>query len=117
MTTTTTTLIMKYLVTLAAAWLSFGIYNGNPIGWILGFALTGTIINYIIGDLFVLPRFGNIIAAFGDGIMGLLLAYAYDRMTFAFSTTFPRLAVFAILIAGTEFFFHLYIRKLNKVAP
>lgn len=98
-------------------WISLGFIENNTLTWILIFSLIGTAINYIIGDLMVFPRFGNITASIGDGVMGALVAYLIAAMTPNLNVTTTSLIILAVLIAGGEYFFHKYLAKSDKVAP
>ncbi len=114
---TATTLLIKFLMTFVFAWVTFGLMDGNFLSWVFFVALVGTVLNYLAGDLFVLPKFGNIVASTGDGIMGALVAYIISLFTPAFVVSLTSLVIFAILIAVGEFFFHQFLLKSKKVAP
>lgn len=117
MSKTTTALLVKFGMTFVAAAIALYYIDGNTIGQVLIFSILGTAINYLIGDLFVLPSFGNIVASVGDGILAAALAYIMDLVIPAFRTTFTSLAVLAVLVAVAEYFFHQYIARSEKVAP
>lgn len=124
-----TALIIKFAFTFAAAWLAFGYVGGNPIVWVLIVALAVTILNYFIGDLIVLPKFGNIIAAVGDGLLGAITAFVISLLTGTtqpnninnnqilnlFRTNLLTLIFFAVIIAIAEYFFHKYLTQSSKV--
>ncbi|RKD30632.1 hypothetical protein BET03_03970 [Thermohalobacter berrensis] len=110
-------LIFKFLVTLAGAWIAFYVIGNADFTWVLVVALLGTVLNYLIGDLFVLPKFGNIIASIGDGALGALTAYIVSQIVYGFEPTATSLAVFAVLVAVSEYLFHIYLRNSKKVAP
>lgn len=69
MSNTIKALTVKFLLTFGAAYLTVGLINRNPLGWVLILALLGTFLNYLIGDLFILKRTGNIFAAVMDGAL------------------------------------------------
>lgn len=108
-------LIIKFSVLLAAAWVCFMVI-GTAVAWtVLMIAATGTVINYLIGDLFILPRFGNIIASVIDGILGGAIAWmvlAYLPVTYSYQMT---VYLFAIVVSACEFFFHLYLFSAHVV--
>jgi flagellar biosynthesis component FlhA len=123
-----TALIIKFAFTFAAAWLAFGYVGGNPIGWVLITALAVTILNYFIGDLIVLPAFGNIIASIGDGLLGAITAFVISLLTGSvkpdninnqipnlFRTNLLTLVFFALIIMIAEYFFHKYLTQTSKV--
>ncbi|MBU5676142.1 YndM family protein [Alkaliphilus sp. MSJ-5] len=117
MSNTTMALVVKFIMTFIAAWLTLGVMDRNPLLWVVIVSIVGTVLNYILGDLVVLPNLGNIIASIGDGIMAAALAYIVDLFTIDFNTTFSGLAVFALIVAVAEYFFHIYLLQSDTVAP
>ncbi|MGE5405344.1 MAG: DUF2512 family protein [Acidobacteriota bacterium] len=117
MSNTATALLVKFLITVVLAGIAFAIINRNPWGWILLVAILATAINYLIGDLLVLPATSNIIASIADGVMGALLAYIVDLMTPKFNTTATSLIAFGVLVAVGEYFFHQYLVTKEDVEP
>lgn len=119
-------LIVKFFLTFAAAWLAFGYIGGNTLGWIILTSLAVAVLNYFIGDLIILPSFGNIIASISDGLLGALTAFLIsllvggvkinNQMSSMFRTNLLTLAFFAIVIAVIEYFFHIYLLQSNKVS-
>ncbi|MFW5976631.1 MAG: DUF2512 family protein [Bacillota bacterium] len=110
-------LLAKFILTLVAAFIAFNYLMNNEITWTLLVALVGTGVNYLIGDLMVLPSMGNLVASIGDGIMAALTAYVIDILIAGFATTWNALVWFGILITVGEFFFHRYLQTDEKVAP
>lgn len=117
MSDTAKSLLFKFLMTLIIGWVAFGFLDNNPFSWILAFAVIGTIANYLIGDLLVLPGLGNIGAAIGDSALAVVLAYILDLMSFTFDTTVTNLVVLGILVTIGEYFFHGYLLNNNKFVP
>lgn len=117
MNRTLASLIMKFVLTFAAAAVAFLVMTENPASWVFVVALVGTALNYLLGDLVVLPKYGNIIASLGDGILAALVAYVTDLYTAAFNTTYTALAVFFVIVTVVEYFFHRYLLREEKVAP
>ncbi|QGU95799.1 DUF2512 family protein [Clostridium bovifaecis] len=117
MSKTTTALLVKLLLTFIAGWITLGAMDGNTIGWVFTFAVVGTILNYLLGDLYILPSYGNITASIGDGIMAAVIAYVLDALSTNFDTRFGTLIILAVLVAAVEYFFHRYLIKSDEVAP
>lgn len=117
MSKTGNALLFKFLMTLIFAGITFTLIDGNAFRWAFIVALLGTAANYLVGDLLVLPSLGNIIASIGDGILATLIAYLISLGSLAFDTTFSSLAIYAILVAVGEYFFHQYLLKSDEVAP
>ncbi|MEG6616696.1 DUF2512 family protein [Peptococcaceae bacterium 1198_IL3148] len=117
MSRTTMALIVKFIMTFLAAWIIFGVMLDNPLSHVLLLSALGTAINYLLGDLMVLPKFGNAVASVGDGVMAALTAYILDMLIPVFETTFTALILFTLAVAAFEYFFHQYLLKDEKVAP
>lgn len=110
-------LAVKFVLTFVMAFIAFNLFLDNDITWILFLGLAGTVLNYIIGDLIVLPSMGNIVASIGDGLLAAIVAYSLDIFEPAFDTTWTTLVLFAILVAIGEYIFHNYLKRDEKVAP
>jgi hypothetical protein len=83
----------------------------------LGMDLNGCRSGHLLGDLDVLPRFGKLTAAIGDVILASVLAYAISLLMPWVSIEFLPYAVFAILIALGEYFFHMYLVTASLKRP
>jgi len=114
---TSMALLVKFLLTFVFAFIAFDLLINNDLSWILVLSIAATALNYIIGDLLVLPSMGNIVASIGDGFLAGLTAYILDFLIPAFTTTWTTVFWFGILIAIGEYFFHIYLKKDEKVAP
>ena len=79
--------------------------------------MAGTALNYLFGDLFVLPKWGNLGASIVDGILAIGLAYIVDLAVPAFTTSAAGLLIFGALVAVGEYLFHQYLKRSEKVAP
>lgn len=116
MSKTASALLVKFLFTTVAAAIAFRSL-GSTWGWILTLGVAAAALNYLLGDLAILPSLGKVWAAVADGGLAALTAYLIDRLTPAFRTTGGSLILFAVLIAVAEYFFHNYLRSTRKVAP
>ncbi|NYB76033.1 DUF2512 family protein [Sedimentibacter hydroxybenzoicus DSM 7310] len=114
---TTLVILAKFLITLVASWVSFIIIDVNSFEMVLMVAIAGTVINYALGDLVILPSMGNVIAAVGDGILAAATAYLFDMFSYNFITSATGLIIFAAIIGTCEYFFHIYLIKDDKVQP
>lgn len=117
MNKTTTALLFKFIATFLASWVVFGMMLDNPMSYILTLSVLATILNYVLGDLMVLPKFGNVVASVGDGVLGGLTAYIIGLLSRIFDTTLTTLLLFTALIAVFEYFFHKYLISTEEVAP
>ncbi|MEW5921021.1 MAG: DUF2512 family protein [Bacillota bacterium] len=110
-------LLVKFVMTFIIAMLAFSFLDANPAGWVFFIAVAATIVNYLVGDLYVLPNYSNIVASVGDGVLGVIVAYIVGLMTAAFNPTGGTLLSFGVLIAVGEYFFHPYLVRTKKVVP
>lgn len=117
MSKTSGALIVKFLLTLASAYIAFQLFDNNSFGWVLGVSLVGTILNYLIGDLYILPKFGNIVASIADGGLAAMTAYLMGVMVRGNNIGISSLLIFSLLVAVSEYFFHRYLLNSKKVEP
>jgi hypothetical protein len=89
----------------------FAIFNAPPL--LVWFMAAGTALaSYIVGDLLILPRFGNFVAVIADLLLSFLMiwlaSYALIEPTvnMAYASFFCTLAIGAI-----EAFFHLFMEN------
>lgn len=117
MSKTTGALLFKFLMTLLFAGIAFNVIGGNTFEWILLVAILGTVIDYLAGDLLILPKVGSFIGAIINGALAALIAIIVAMFVPAFTTTTPSVLTFAVLIGVGEYFFHQYLLKADKVEP
>ncbi len=119
MSKTATALLVKFIMTFVFALIALTfLVDNNAWDWVFWVALVATALNYLVGDLLVLPKFGNIIASVADGVVAALTAYIIDYLVpTAFQTSFTALALFGVLVAVGEYFFHQYLQRSEKVEP
>jgi hypothetical protein len=115
MNRTGTSLAIKFVMTFIVTAIAFYFLVRNPWSWIVAVSIVVTAVNYLIGDLVVLPSYGNIVAAIGDGVMAGLVAYVMSLLFATFDTTISTLLTFGVLIAVGEYFFHQYLIKTDEV--
>lgn len=117
MSKTASALIYKFILTFLIATVAFVLIDRNALIWAFVVGLVGTVLNYLLGDLIILPKFGNIVASVGDGVLAALTALLVGILTPAFQTTTTSLLIFAVLIAVGEYFFHQYLLRSEEVEP
>lgn len=110
-------LLMKFAITFIIALIPFSLIDRNMIIWVLPVSIVVTFFNYILGDFYVLPRLGNILASVNNGVLAVLIVFFADYFIMSFRTSSLTLLIFAILIAAGEYGFHRYLMKSEKVAP
>lgn len=110
-------LIGKFIYTFIAAYLTLTLVDGIFILAVTLIALVGAVANYFIGDLAIMPNYGNVVAAVANGLIAGILAYITVLLWPALTISFTSLAFFAIIIAIAEYFFHLYLESNEEVRP
>lgn len=103
-------LIIKFVMVTAVLWIILGIF-GVSFGNILLTSVLLTIIS-LVGDMFVLPRYGNIAATIADFGLALVViwlvgSFLYDQPIRLGMAAF----VSAIMITVGEFVFHKYLQN------
>jgi len=114
---TTIAILIKFAVTLAAAWISFSIFGYVTFTIVLTIAILGTVINYLVGDLLILPRLGNAAATVVDAALSAAIAYGVLYYSIVTYYTMTSILIFAIIIAAAEIFFHMYLVQSNIIEP
>jgi len=107
-------LLIKFVMTLIITVVSFSFLLRSPLGWVFLVAIVTTIVNYLVGDLYILPGFGIYLSSIGEGILGAFAALIVGLTTIAFNPAPVTLLLFGFLIAVGEFIFHPYFRTLKK---
>ena len=117
---TITALIIKFVMIVAVLWIVFGLYGASFANILLtSVLLTGV---SFIGDMFVLPRVGNVAATIADFVLALILIWLVGTIFFEQPIQLG-VATFisAIILAAGEFVFHIYLQKQiftdEKVVP
>ena len=112
---TTIALIIRFLAAWAVAWIAFMVFGTVAFWTVVIIAVVATILNYLIGDLLLLSRIGNIWTSIIEGAIGGLTAWAilyYSPIAFASTRS---LWIFAVLAACVGFFFHMYLFNAHIV--
>lgn len=113
---TYTKFLVKFILTFLAAVIAFFAVSKGAVFSLLFLSFLAASLNYAIGDLLILPSFGNSAASVGNGGLAAAAAYSYGMVDRALAVTGASLLVFALLIAVGEFFFHRYLRHDTKAA-
>ncbi|GLY09399.1 YndM family protein [Pseudobacillus badius] len=105
-------LLIKFVVVTAAVWVIMGAFYGIDLGEILTISILLTIAAYILGDLFVLPRYGNMTAVavdFGLAYIGIWIigsAVINENISLGWASFWT-----AAVIASAEVLFHFYLMR------
>ena len=117
MSKTANALLFKFLMTLVIAEIAFGLMGRNTFMWVILFAVLGSAIDYLAGDLLILPKVGSLIGAIINGVLVALLALVVAMIFPVFTITTLSVLTFAILVGIGEYFFHQYLLKTDEVEP
>ena len=117
MSKTANALLFKFLMTLVFTGIALGFIGGNAFMWVLLVAVLGTVIDYLVGDLLILPKVGSSIGAIINGVLAALIAFAVAMVVPAFTITTFSVLSFAVLIGVGEYAFHRYLLRTEEVEP
>ncbi|WP_174614527.1 YndM family protein [Virgibacillus ihumii] len=104
-------LVIKLVMITAVLWIVLGAFYGVSVGDILLTSVLLTGVSFL-GDVFILPIFGNASAALGD--FGLLFAGVWILGIFLFEGNFSlgsAALISAAIIAVGEYFLHNYMEN------
>ncbi|MBJ8055288.1 YndM family protein [Bacillus cereus] len=108
-------LLIKYTAITAVLLIILGIFQDISIPRVLLISLLLTGAAYLIGDLFILSKYGNMIATiadFGLSFFGIwLLTPLFTDLDSTRNIGFSSF-IAALIIGGIEVFFHIYMQKL-----
>lgn len=103
-------LLIKFAVIGTVLFSFLSIFNTASLPVILFISVVTTAISYFVGDLYILPKFGNFIATVAD--FGLSFVLIWILSALMINSTGSMLATtffIALTIAGVEALFHLYV--------
>lgn len=105
-------LIIKLLMCTAVIWFVLGVMYNVNFGHVITLSLFITIASFILGDIFLLPKFENWGATIADFILVFAAVWIYSANFI--NVNFSLLnaaAITAIIIAIGEIFFHQYVDR------
>lgn len=79
-------------------------------GSILWLAVTMSILAYIVGDLLILPAYGNWTAVAADGLLVLFSLWLLPGLLGTSPVGFGTILMAAILLGLGEYYFHRYLQ-------
>lgn len=111
-----TALAIKFVMIAAVLLVVLWLLAGQRLIPVLVLSLVVTILAYVIGDLLILPTFGNVVATVADIVISSLTIWA--ARVIGISGLRPALwaiTLSALIIGVGEWFFHQYLK--DKVLP
>ncbi|WLD94245.1 YndM family protein [Alkalihalobacillus sp. AL-G] len=111
-------LLTKFTMLIGVLYISLTVFFGVSFLNVLGIALLLTIVGYALGDLFILKRFGNVIATMADAGLTFLAAwFLADVFIDTPANQFYAGVSAAAITAIGEFVFHMFIQALRPLKP
>jgi hypothetical protein len=109
-------LIIKFVMGTVMLWVVLGLFYGVGFGDILLLSVIVTGAAYVIGDLLILPRYGNTIATTADFGLAFIAILLFGGLIIegAAAGDFPLFSaslISAAFIAVGEWFFHKYMAR------
>lgn len=103
---------IKFIFTAIVVYSIFGIFYNASLGRLFWISLLVTGVAYIIGDLLILPRFGNIAASIADLGLAFLSLWVLGNIVIEMSIPTVLASFFAsVFIAICESLFHIYMKE------
>lgn len=105
-------LIIKFVMCFAVLWIILGGFHNVNLGHIFMMSLIITIVSFILGDLYLLPKFENWGATMADFFLALAVIWFYctNFVDVNFSVL-TAAAITSLVLAVGEWFYHQYIDK------
>lgn len=108
-------IIIKFVGVCAVAWVAFMVFGTVAFWTVFTIACAVTVLNYLIGDMWILPKWGNIWASIIDGVVAGAAAWVILYYTPAAYNFNAWVWTFALIIAVAEFFYHIYLVNADVV--
>ncbi|MFD1038275.1 YndM family protein [Virgibacillus byunsanensis] len=108
---------IKYIFTMIVIFSIFGIFYNASLGRLFWISVLVTGVAYLIGDLFLLPRFGNLVASIADFGLAFIAFWVLGNLLIQVSIQIIPVSLFAaFFITCCEPLFHTYMeeRVLHK---
>ena len=109
------TFLIKFIMTTAVIWIVLGYYGADILDiFITSIALT---VLGFVGDIFLMPRIGNMLATVGDFILAFAVVWLIGIYLFDPTVPVGRAAfIISILLIVGEMYLHQYI-KMHILEP
>lgn len=104
-----TNLILKAIIVLAILFIFIPILGRSTWTQTIISGLVLVALSYLAVDLWILPKFGNVVAVLADLGLGALVVWAMTSALPQFELSTTGIWMIAIILAAGEWFFHLYL--------
>ncbi|WP_404452376.1 YndM family protein [Virgibacillus necropolis] len=103
---------IKFIFTAIVVYSIFGIFYNASLGRLFWISLLVTGVSYVIGDLYILPRSGNILASIADLGLAFLSLWVLANIIIEMSIPTVMASIMAsVVIAFCESLFHAYMQE------
>ncbi len=103
------TFLIKFVMVTLVVWLVLGMYYEVSVMNVLLTSIALTVLGYI-GDIFLMPRIGNVFATFGDFILGFLVVYGMGALLYPDIPLGTAAFVISLILSIGEMWLHQYIQ-------
>lgn len=110
-----TNLVFKSILVLAVLFILIPIFGRSTWTQTIITGLVLVVLSYLAGDMWILPKYGNLAAVLVDLGLGALVVWAMEQALPQFNLTTAGIWTIAVVLAAGEWFFHLYL--LASQAP
>jgi len=104
-----TNLILKTIMVLVILFILIPIFGRGTWTQTIISGLVLVALSYLAVDMWILPKFGNVVAILADLGLGALVVWAMTSVLPQFRLTTAGIWMIAIVFAAGEWFFHLYL--------
>jgi ABC-type Mn2+/Zn2+ transport system permease subunit len=104
-------LIFKIILIFVSAWIAYGLIEDNSLLWIFITSLAVALITFLVGDMLIFPRYGNVSGAVADAVLAGIIAWIIDMLSDNFYVTWLSTLVFVVLIFIIEMLLHRYLES------
>lgn len=104
-------LIIKVLMTGVITMFVLSLFGGISPANAIYIAIVITIANYLLGDMLILPAYGNLAASVGDGLVAFLITWLTPFVATQVAVTFGSALTVGVLVGLGEWFFHKYVAR------
>lgn len=110
-------LLLKYTMYFLLAVITFILVDRNPWSWVFAVSVSVATLSYLLGDFYVLKRFGNTAASLANGVIAGIGSYIVSFLFPVFEAGWFTVTGYGVLVAAGEYLFHRYFMQTENVIP
>src|SRR5690625_1718765 len=105
-------LLIKLFMCTAVIWFILGLFYSVRFGHVLLLSLIISVADFVLGDLFILPRIVDVAVVIADFVFGVEAGWFYSAYVILVSfSALSAAGMIALIIAFGELFFRRYVDK------